>query len=85
MRNPTFSVRRLGLLSAAGLLMASATLPLTSCCCMHRTVCKEHGKAMHRTHKQAIGTTYTCPMHPGVAQKGPGVCPKCGMNLTPKE
>ncbi|PYS08464.1 MAG: copper-transporting ATPase [Acidobacteria bacterium] len=24
---------------------------------------------------------YTCPMHPGVRQVGPGVCPKCGMAL----
>jgi YHS domain-containing protein len=24
---------------------------------------------------------YTCPMHPEVMQKGPGKCPKCGMDL----
>src|SRR5437660_7808751 len=24
---------------------------------------------------------YTCPMHPEVRQRGPGVCPKCGMAL----
>ncbi|MBO6869220.1 MAG: heavy metal translocating P-type ATPase, partial [Balneola sp.] len=28
---------------------------------------------------------YTCPMHPEVEQKGPGSCPKCGMDLVPKE
>jgi Cu+-exporting ATPase len=28
---------------------------------------------------------YTCPMHPEVVQKGPGSCPKCGMDLEPKE
>ena len=28
--------------------------------------------------------TYTCPMHPEVRQKGPGVCPKCGMALEPE-
>ncbi|MDT8443226.1 MAG: heavy metal translocating P-type ATPase [Desulfuromonadales bacterium] len=28
---------------------------------------------------------YTCPMHPEVEQKGPGDCPKCGMDLEPKE
>ena len=27
---------------------------------------------------------YTCPMHPEVRQKGPGVCPKCGMALEPE-
>jgi Cu+-exporting ATPase len=26
---------------------------------------------------------YTCPMHPGVRQLGPGTCPKCGMALEP--
>src|SRR5512144_1280672 len=24
---------------------------------------------------------YTCPMHPEIAQNGPGRCPKCGMAL----
>ena len=24
---------------------------------------------------------FTCPMHPGVQQSGPGACPKCGMAL----
>ena len=27
--------------------------------------------------------TYTCPMHPEVAQDHPGDCPKCGMALKP--
>jgi Cu+-exporting ATPase len=27
---------------------------------------------------------YTCPMHPEVAQQGPGSCPKCGMALEPR-
>lgn len=27
---------------------------------------------------------YTCPMHPEVVQKGPGVCLKCGMALEPQ-
>jgi Cu+-exporting ATPase len=27
---------------------------------------------------------YTCPMHPEVRQKGPGNCPKCGMELEPE-
>ncbi|WP_437871713.1 heavy metal translocating P-type ATPase [Methylorubrum extorquens] len=29
------------------------------------------------------GTIYTCPMHPGVRQVGPGACPICGMALEP--
>lgn len=29
------------------------------------------------------GTKYTCPMHPGIVQIGPGTCPKCGMALEP--
>ncbi len=28
---------------------------------------------------------YTCPMHPEVVQIGSGSCPKCGMDLEPKE
>jgi len=31
------------------------------------------------------GRQYTCPMHPEVAQVGPGSCPKCGMALEPLE
>ncbi len=27
---------------------------------------------------------YTCPMHPGVRQTGPGSCPQCGMALEPR-
>lgn len=29
------------------------------------------------------GITYTCPMHPEVASKEPGRCPKCSMTLVP--
>ena len=29
------------------------------------------------------GIEYTCPMDPEVRQKGPGICPKCGMALEP--
>ncbi|HVS64652.1 MAG TPA: heavy metal-binding domain-containing protein [Thermoanaerobaculia bacterium] len=28
-------------------------------------------------------TLFTCPMHPQVQQRGPGICPKCGMALEP--
>jgi P-type Cu+ transporter len=27
---------------------------------------------------------YTCPMHPEIVQRGPGVCPLCGMALEPR-
>jgi Ni,Fe-hydrogenase III large subunit len=30
-------------------------------------------------------TEYTCPMHPEVVSDEPGNCPKCGMNLVPRE
>ena len=29
----------------------------------------------------AVGTIYTCPMHPEIRQDHPGNCPKCGMTL----
>ncbi len=29
----------------------------------------------------AVGTIYTCPMHPEIQQDHPGNCPKCGMTL----
>ena len=31
----------------------------------------------------AVGTVYTCPMHPEIRQDRPGSCPKCGMTLEP--
>lgn len=31
----------------------------------------------------AVGTIYTCPMHPEIRQNHPGNCPKCGMTLEP--
>jgi Cu+-exporting ATPase len=31
----------------------------------------------------AAGLEYTCPMHPEVVTKGPGICPICGMALEP--
>ena len=39
----------------------------------------EHHHAEHST-----AVEYTCPMHPGVVQNEPGQCPKCGMNLEPR-
>ncbi len=30
-------------------------------------------------------TEYICPMDPEVSQRGPGICPKCGMALEPAE
>ena len=33
----------------------------------------------------AAATVYTCPMHPEVTSDRPGKCPKCRMNLVPKQ
>jgi P-type Cu+ transporter len=33
---------------------------------------------------EALGTIYTCPMHPQIRQIGPGSCPICGMTLEPE-
>lgn len=40
---------------------------------------------MKPRHTPRAATIYTCPMHPEVQQERPGKCPKCGMDLVPKE
>jgi Cu+-exporting ATPase len=44
--------------------------------------------AISAARRPASGTgdvIYTCPMDPEVEQVGPGACPKCGMDLEPKD
>ena len=38
-----------------------------------------------RTTNPSSDVVYTCPMHPEIEQIGPGACPKCGMDLEPRE
>ncbi|HKT10928.1 MAG TPA: heavy metal translocating P-type ATPase [Terriglobia bacterium] len=38
-------------------------------------------KSQPRPAEPALGSDYTCPMHPEVHQSKPGACPKCGMAL----
>ncbi len=36
--------------------------------------------------RESIGETdWTCTMHPEISEKGPGICPICKMDLTPRE
>jgi uncharacterized membrane protein YraQ (UPF0718 family) len=35
--------------------------------------------------REPMDQTYTCPMHPEVQSSSPGRCPKCGMDLVPRE
>jgi len=44
-----------------------------------------HGPATHPIEDHRAAIEYTCPMHPEVVQSEPGACPKCGMNLEPRE
>jgi len=46
-------------------------------CCQN----KKKGEEVLKTSE----TSYTCPMHPEVTSDKPGICPKCGMALEPKE
>jgi uncharacterized membrane protein YraQ (UPF0718 family) len=35
--------------------------------------------------REPLDVTYTCPMHPEVESSEPGRCPKCGMDLQPRD
>ena len=41
------------------------------------------GNAAKRVNVTAVGTQYTCPMHPQIIRDAPGSCPICGMALEP--
>src|SRR5262249_30736239 len=45
----------------------------------------EHDHGSTDEHDHGSGEEYTCPMHPEVVNQGPGRCPKCGMDLVPRE
>ncbi|MCH8217470.1 MAG: heavy metal translocating P-type ATPase [Planctomycetes bacterium] len=60
----------------------------------HFYFCSEHCLKKFREHPEryldretppqetgGASSTYTCPMHSGIQQQGPGSCPKCGMAL----
>ena len=47
--------------------------------------CGSHRPAGTRVVAGPADAVYTCPMHPEIEQIGPGACPKCGMDLEPKE
>jgi len=49
-----------------------------------RHCCKDKPSPVLKSPQKHNGI-YTCPMHPGIEQNGPGSCPKCGMALEPKE
>ena len=42
-------------------------------------------KALAHHPSVAVGTIWTCPMHPQIRQTNPGSCPICGMALEPLE
>jgi len=51
--------------------------------CCHDPSGHEHGHGHPTPSANARPGAWTCPMHPEVAQDGPGSCPKCGMALDP--
>ena len=58
------------------ILFAVAALVVVSGCSDQKT-----GQKVQADSSQV----YTCPMHPEVVSDEPGLCPKCNMNLVPKE
>lgn len=40
---------------------------------------------LKRSKVPEVGTDWTCPMHPEISEKGPGICPKCKMDLVPRK
>ncbi len=46
---------------------------------------RSHAAHTHHAEAETGPTSYTCPMHPEVVSDTPGSCPKCGMNLVPRE
>ena len=67
--------------------MGDGALLRASCdlACVHNlsamSCCDEHMKKSLIDQSSERGTDYTCPMHPGVSQDKPGMCPECGMSL----
>lgn len=54
----------------------------TACAAGSRHACESGAPAAGTT---APAAKYTCPMHPEIVADAPGRCPKCGMNLVPKQ
>ncbi len=55
----------------------------------HAAAAHEHHPAAHPPPPApppaaAVGTEWTCPMHPEVVRAAPGFCPICGMGLEPR-
>ena len=44
-----------------------------------------HAHGSHHSIDHGAPVEYTCPMHPEVVQDEPGSCPKCGMDLVPRD
>ena len=59
-------------------LQASAQSLGVSCCNT-----KAPSVVPHQPSVNVAEIDFTCPMHPEIVQKGPGSCPKCGMDLEP--
>jgi len=52
---------------------------------LHKASAPQACCGLDREPSQVAPGPYTCPMHPEVESSQPGACPKCGMDLEPKE
>jgi hypothetical protein len=60
-------------------------LLFAACPVMMFLMMRGHGSQDMSHTSASEGDEYRCPMHPGVRSSFPAKCPRCGMNLEPRQ